>query len=167
MSHHLRAGLDAISRPDAHTDLETWTLAVCDCAGKVGPVLGLVPFQVVGRIKTPPTGLSGMAITLEGKRPLIRIGVLTNGPGQVAIARALFQMGPTETPSDSDGTDALGELANVISGHVKASMSAVDTTMRLGLPTRVGGDALSNANETITLRVSFGGVPAALVVAAL
>lgn len=147
--------------------VESWTDAVLGCASKVGPMLGLAPCEVLARIRLPPSGLSGMAVTLEGKRPHVRIGVLTNPAGRAAIARALFRMEPHEKPEERDEADAVGELANVITGHVKAAMSALDTTMRIGLPTRVSADAFAGTGEQVTLRVSFGGVAAALVVTLL
>ncbi|MCL3860894.1 chemotaxis protein CheX [Actinotalea sp. K2] len=36
------------------------------------------------------------------------------------LARALLQMGPTEPVSDEDFADALGEVANIVGGNVKA-----------------------------------------------
>ena len=95
------------------------------------------------------------------------IGVLSNQVGRTAIARAIFQMDASERPKPEDETDAVGELANVISGHVKAAMSQVDSSMRIGLPSAVNAESFAARNDQITLRVSFGAVPAALVVTRL
>jgi CheY-specific phosphatase CheX len=118
-------------------------------------------------VKTPASGLSGVAIALEHDRPIVLIGVLSNSGGRAAIARAVFQMGADESPRPEDETDAVGELANVISGHVKAAMSRVDAKMRIGLPYAVNADAFALHQTQVTLRVSFGSVPAALVVTLL
>jgi Chemotaxis phosphatase CheX len=147
--------------------VEDWTEVVRDCAANVGPAMGLAPCQVLGTLKAPAAGLSGVAITLEGDKPHVLIGVLSNQAGRTAIARALFQMGPTESPKPEDETDAVGELANVISGHVKAAMSRLDAKMRIGLPYAVNADAFAPCAGQVTLRVSFGSVPAALVVTLL
>ncbi|HKU41347.1 MAG TPA: chemotaxis protein CheX [Polyangiales bacterium] len=149
------------------TTVEDWTAAVRDCAANVGPAMGLAPCQVLGTLKAPAAGLSGVAITLEGEKPHVLIGVLSNQAGRTAIARALFQMGPTESPNPEDETDAVGELANVLTGHVKAAMSRVDAKMRIGLPYAVNADAFAPCAGQVTLRVSFGSVPAALVVTLL
>jgi hypothetical protein len=146
------------------TSVETWTEAVRDCAANVGPAMGLPPCQVLGTLKAPAAGLSGVAIALENDKPIVTIGVLSNSAGRAAIARAIFQMAPNESPRPEDETDAVGELANVISGHVKAAMSRVDAKMRIGLPYAVNADAFTPCPGQITLRVSFGSVPAALVV---
>lgn len=149
------------------TSVEEWIEVVRDCAANVGPAMGLAPCQVLGTLKAPAAGLSGVAITLEGDKPHVLIGVLSNQVGRAAIARALFQMGPTELPKPEDETDAVGELANVISGHVKAAMSRLDAKMRIGLPYAVNADAFAPSAGQVTLRVSFGSVPAALVVTLL
>jgi CheY-specific phosphatase CheX len=154
---------------DALSDgsVEHWTEVVRGCAANVGPAMGLPPCQVLATLKAPPAGLTGVAITLEGTRPHVLIGVLSNQVGRSAIARAVFQMSPDERPKPEDETDAVGELANVITGHVKAVMSRLDTTMRIGLPSAVSAEAFSARTDQITLRVSFGSVPAALVVTRL
>ena len=129
--------------------------------------MGLPPCQVLATLKAPPAGLTGVAITLEGTKPHVLIGVLSNQVGRSAIARAVFQMSPEERPKPEDETDAVGELANVITGHVKSVMCRLDTTMRIGLPSAVSAEAFSSRSDQITLRVSFGSVPAALVVTRL
>jgi Chemotaxis phosphatase CheX len=147
--------------------VEAWSEAVRDCAMKVGPAMGLPPCQVLATLKAPPAGLTGVAVTLEGHKPHVLIGVLSNQVGRTAIARALFQMGADEKPKPEDETDAVGELTNVIGGHVKALMCRIDATMRIGLPSTVSAEAFSARASQITLRVSFGTVPAALVVTLL
>jgi hypothetical protein len=147
--------------------VEQWTEVVRDCAISVGPAMGLEPCKVIATLKAPAMGLSGVAIALEHDRPIVLIGVLSNSGGRAAIARAVFQMSPHESPKPEDETDAVGELANVISGHVKAAMSRVDAKMRIGLPYAVNAEAFSGHQTQVTLRVSFGSVPAALVVTLL
>jgi hypothetical protein len=156
-----------VAEPGNITSVEHWTEVVRDCAANVGPAMGLAPCQVLGTLKAPASGLSGVAITLEGDRPHVLIGVLSNQAGRAAIARALFQMDPTESPRPEDETDAVGELANVISGHVKAAMCRIDSKMRIGLPYAVNADEFRACAGQVTLRVSFGSVPAALVVTLL
>jgi CheY-specific phosphatase CheX len=147
--------------------VEHWTEVVRGCAANVGPAMGLAPCHVIATLKAPPAGLTGVAVTLEGTKPHVLIGVLSNQVGRTAIARAIFQMEPSEAPKPEDETDAVGELANCISGHVKAVMSKLDGTMRIGLPSAVSAEAFSARSNQITLRVSFGSVPAALVVTRL
>ena len=63
-------------------------------------------------------------------------------PGRIAIAKTVFQMGPNEQPNPEEEIDAVGELANVISGHVKTLMNRIDATMRIGLPSAVGAESV-------------------------
>ena len=147
--------------------VEDWTEVVRGCAANVGPAMGLPACKVIATLKAPPSGLTGVAIALEGTKPHVLIGVLSNQVGRTAIARAIFQMEPNERPKPEDEADAVGELANVISGHVKAAMSQVDSSMRIGLPSAVNAESFAARTDQITLRVSFGVVPAALVVTRL
>lgn len=147
--------------------VEDWTEVVRGCAANVGPAMGLPPCKVIATLKAPPSGLTGVAIALEGSKPHVLIGVLSNQVGRTAIARAIFQMEANERPKPEDEADAVGELANVISGHVKAAMFQVDTSMRIGLPSAVNAESFAARTDQITLRVSFGVVPAALVVTRL
>lgn len=147
--------------------VDEWTAAVRECAANVGDAMGLAPCRVLGTLKAPAAGLSGVAIKLEGEKPHLLIGVLSNSAGRAAIARAMFQMGPTDSPNPEDETDAVGELANCITGQVKALVNSIDAKMRIGLPYAVNGDAFAPAPGRVTLRISFGSVPAALVVTVL
>jgi CheY-specific phosphatase CheX len=157
----------AVADASAVDSVESWTEVVKECAFNVGPAMGLAPCQVLATLKAPPNGLTGVAVTLEGHKPHVMIGVLSNQVGRTAIARALFQMGPSEQPKPEDETDAVGELANVISGHVKTVMRRIDASMRIGLPSAVSAEAFASRSDQITLRVSFGTVPAALVITLL
>lgn len=152
----------------ANGTVEHWTAVVKGCAANVGPAMGLPPCQVIATLKAPPAGLTGVAVTLEGTKPHVLIAVLSNAVGRTQIARTIFQMTPEERPKPEDETDAVGELANVITGHVKSTMSSlIDTTMRIGLPSAVSAESFAARPDQITLRVSFGTVPAALVVTRL
>ena len=81
---------------DKIQSVEQWSAVVRECASNVGPAMGLAPCQVLATLKAPANGLSGVAITLENERPIVLIGVFSNSGGRAAIARAVFQMGPSE-----------------------------------------------------------------------
>lgn len=60
------------------------------------------------------------------------------------IAARLFQIPPGETLSDDETIDAMGELANMIGGGAKASLSeSREEDISLGLPTVVVGQEYS------------------------
>lgn len=132
-----------------------------DCLLALGPVLGLQHCRLLGQLKAAPPGLSGMVVAIEGGSPTILVGVLSNPEGRTAIARAVFEMGQGELPDPRDEADAVGELANVIAGRVKVALGRL--SCRLSVPSAWAVDT-AQAGERAALRVSFGSVPAALVI---
>jgi CheY-specific phosphatase CheX len=136
-----------------------------ESASALSPVLGLVPCQVLAHLKGSPPGLTGMAVRLEGVKTRIIIGVLSNSSGRSQIARALFQLEAHQTAPASDEDDAMGELANVLAGRIKAVTAVSDRTMRLTPPEKITGESLAICSKLSAIRVSFGGIPAALVIA--
>jgi len=151
----------ADSTPRAGLDAERLAKVAGDCLLALGPVLGLSHCRLLGQLRLAPSGLSGMAVTLEGNVASVVVGVLSNQEGRTAIARALFQMGAGEQPAARDEADAVGELANVIAGRIKLALSELSS--RLSVPTALAADA-APLGEQVTLRISFGNVPAALVI---
>jgi CheY-specific phosphatase CheX len=65
----------------------------------------------------------------------------------------------------NDQDDAIGELANVLAGRIKAATAATDHTMRLAPPEKITGEAFAAYARFSAIRVSFGTIPAALVIA--
>jgi CheY-specific phosphatase CheX len=132
----------------------------------LAPVLGLVPCEVLARLKSSPPGLTGMAVRVEGTKTLVVVSVLSNAAGRSQIARALFQMeAHQEPPPVRDEDDAMGEVANVLAGQIKAATVSRDHTMRLTPPEKITGEATGRFEHVSAIRVSFGGVAAAIVVA--
>jgi hypothetical protein len=136
-----------------------------ESASALSPVLGLVPCHVLAHLKISPPGLTGMAVRLEGQQTTIIIGVLSNPAGRSQIARVLFQLEAHQEPPAADEDDAIGELANVLAGRIKAATAATDRTLRLTPPEKITGEAFANYPRFSAIRVSFGGIPAALVIA--
>jgi CheY-specific phosphatase CheX len=134
-------------------------------AAALSPALGLVPCHVLAHLKNSPPGLTGMAVRIEGQKTLIVIGVLSNPAGRCQIARALFQLEATQEPEVADQDDAIGELCNVLAGRIKVATAATDRTMRLTPPEKITGEAFAGYKRLRAIRVAFGGIPAALVIA--
>ncbi|KQX64561.1 chemotaxis protein CheX [Angustibacter sp. Root456] len=70
----------------------------------------------------------------------------------VAIARAMLALGPEDDVSDEDVVDALGEIANVVGGQVKA-LCAGDN--HLGLPLVSHGMVLPHAQPCCRIGVEW------------
>jgi len=134
-------------------------------ASALAPVLGLVPCHVLAHLKIWPPGLTGMAVRIEGQKTMMVIGVLSNAAGRCQIARALFQLEANQEPPMADQDDAIGELCNVLAGRIKVATAATDRTMRLTPPEKITGEAFARYTRFSAIRVAFGGIPAALVIA--
>lgn len=78
-----------------------------------------------------------------------RASLETSSDTAVDLARALLRLAPGADVPDDDLVDALGELANVLGGNVKALLPEYGT---LGLP-RVGGSLPSDGGDRPVQRV--------------
>ena len=86
----------------------------------------LVPWPDAG------TGADAMVAWVDVHGPWLgRASLETSTPAAHELARALLAMEPDEAVPDEDLVDALGELANVVGGNVKALLPEHGT---LGLP---------------------------------
>jgi hypothetical protein len=63
-----------------------------------------------------------------------QLAVMGNKSSCEALTRNLFAMGDGETPEMDDMADALGEIANVAAGVLKASRQVAGQDVQLGLP---------------------------------
>ncbi|MGO9271401.1 MAG: chemotaxis protein CheX [Terriglobia bacterium] len=84
-------------------------------------------------------------------------------PAAAAATLASRMLGAEVTPSDSDTRDALGEIANVIAGTLKAKVPGLDDACLLSTPTIVIGldyKLFSISNSTsISVALQFEGQP--------
>jgi hypothetical protein len=103
-----------------------------------------------------------MAVTLEGRPTCVVIAVVSNPEGRGAIARALFQLDAGQKPEPRDEADAVGELTNVIAGRIKVALA--EFAFRLSVPSALATEGAAPTQQ-VALRISFGSVPAALVIA--
>ena len=76
----------------------------------------------------------GSSIALTTRGGSWQLAVMCNRPGGMNLTRALFAMEPDEAPEMEDMADALGEIANVAAGVLKASRTAAGQQIQLGLP---------------------------------
>jgi hypothetical protein len=75
---------------------------------------------------------SSIALTAEGGG--WQLAVMGNKASCEALTRNLFAMEPDEVPEMDDMADALGEIANVAAGVMKASRQEAGQSVQLGLP---------------------------------
>jgi Chemotaxis phosphatase CheX len=87
-----------------------------------------------------PQSLFGAYVPLVAAGCQVQIGVVAEWEACQALARALFGMEPgAELEADSDVSDALGEIANMVAGCVKTRMNEGTPGLNTGLPLCVSG----------------------------
>ena len=87
-----------------------------------------------------PQSLFGAYVPLVAAGCQVQIGVVAEWEACQALARALFGMDPgAELEADSDVSDALGEIANMVAGCVKTRMNERTPGLNTGLPLCVTG----------------------------
>ncbi len=67
----------------------------------------------------PPADATYAWVDVHGEHPG-RVLLATEHDTAMLLTRALLMMGPDEPVSDADFVDAVGEIANVVGGNVKA-----------------------------------------------
>ncbi len=76
----------------------------------------------------------GSSIALTAENGGWNLAVMANKPGCEELTRALFAMESDEHPEMEDMADAIGEIANVAAGVLKASRAKAGQVVQLGLP---------------------------------
>nr|MEE4266770.1 chemotaxis protein CheX [Candidatus Krumholzibacteria bacterium] len=76
----------------------------------------------------------GSSIALTAENGGWNLAVMANKPGCEELTRALFAMESDEHPEMEDMADAIGEIANVAAGVLKASRAKAGQACQLGLP---------------------------------
>jgi hypothetical protein len=95
----------------------------------------------------------------------LHVGVVVDGAAGRELARALLQEPSGDGLTPTDVADALGEIANMVAGAAKASMSSAMGLVALGLPLIVHGCIAPSADTAIECaRAEVAGVPLTLVV---
>jgi CheY-specific phosphatase CheX len=76
----------------------------------------------------------GTAIALTAADGGWQLAVMASKDSCMELTRAMFAMEPDETPEMVDMADAVGEIANVAAGVLKASRAKAGQAVQLGLP---------------------------------
>lgn len=76
----------------------------------------------------------GSSIALTSSNGGWNLAIMANAPSCQSLTRTLFAMEAEENPEMEDMADAIGEIANVAAGVMKASRAAAGQAVQLGLP---------------------------------
>jgi Chemotaxis phosphatase CheX len=111
-----------------------------------------------------PQSLFGAYVPLVAAGCQVQIGVVAEWGACQALARALFGMeAGAELEADSDVSDALGEIANMVAGRVKARMNERAPGLVTGLPLCVAGHVEPSAGaEQASIALLFDDVRASV-----
>lgn len=114
-------------------------------------------------IRKLPENLTGCFVALVGQEESLQIGLASDTAGCQTLAQALFAA--EEELAESDVTDALGEIANIMAGGVKKRRSESHAGMALGLPIIMEGHVRTTDRQALThLDIALGDVPVRLLV---
>ena len=111
-----------------------------------------------------PRSLFGAYVPLVAASCQVQIGVVAEWEACQALARALFGMEvDAELEADSDVSDALGEIANMVAGRVKTRMNERAPGLNTGLPLCVAGHVEPSAGaEQASIALVFDDVRASV-----
>ena len=112
----------------------------------------------------PSPSLFGAYVPLVAAGCMVQIGVVAEWQACQALARALFGMeADQELDGDSDVSDALGEIANMVAGLVKMRMNERTPGLNSGLPLCVAGHVEPGAGvEQASVALLFDDVRASV-----
>ncbi len=127
--------------------------ALAESAGELtATVLGGMPFQALSLTETFGAG-HGAYLGLVAQEEPIQVGILVDGPGCQALAKALLGMEPgDEDLPPSDVSDAMCEIINIIAGGLKRRVSE-RMPVTMGLPIFVSGHPLPNQQQVVLARM--------------
>lgn len=108
---------------------------------------------VTGEVCDIQSNLTGMIGLGGGLCGLLAV----HCPGQVAKAITGAMLGMEIDELDEDVEDAIGEIANMIAGNVKASCAGIGINVELAIPTSIIGDSfhVSGRGESVRVVVPF------------
>ncbi len=144
-------------------EAQAWLDATLDAAGEFSSTTLGFDLGDPNAIRKLPESLTGCFVALVGEAESIQIGLASDSAGCQTLAQALFAA--DEPVPESDVTDALGEIANIMAGGVKKRRSASHGGMSLGLPIVMEGHVrITDRQEMAQLDVALGDVPVRLLI---
>ncbi|MCP4676661.1 MAG: hypothetical protein GY854_14345 [Deltaproteobacteria bacterium] len=113
---------------------------------------------------TYPEGAKAAFVTLEDKEIIVRVGIAASAEGLDQISRALFCMEDDEDVPDDDVADAVGEVANTLSGKIVSHMDDLGIDLTTSPPVFVQSPLdIAEGMEAAFAEVMLGRVPVSFV----
>jgi Chemotaxis phosphatase CheX len=125
-------------------------------------VLGGVPFAALPERSEPMAG-HGAYLGLVAEDEPIQVGILVEASGCQLLAKLLLGMEPAdEDLAQSDVSDAMCEIVNIVAGGLKRRVSE-RMKVTMGLPIFVAGHPLPNQQQEVLARgLQIATVPVSL-----
>jgi hypothetical protein len=146
MNDALSAEVEAVPRIDDWLEASEQALLEVALAALSAP-----DGHVLARAAESPSSMSGAYVSLISDEEVAHVGVCAKDERLRALAGGL--LGPAESLSAADLTDAVGEIVNMLAGGVKRRLAESNPGLRIGLPMWVRGNL--EATERQQLRASF------------
>lgn len=144
-------------------EISAWLTAVMDAAAEFTETTLGLELGDPSKVRKLPENLTGCFVALVGQEERLQIGLASDPEGCQTLARTLFAA--DEELPDSDVTDALGEIANIMAGGVKKRRGEINTGMTLGLPIVMEGHVrIADRQEVAHVDTAVGDVPVRLLV---
>lgn len=142
---------------NAAVTIDEWLSATVDSTAEFAATTLRGTLTHVEAHDTVPAQVTGCFVALVGEDESIQIGIAASASGCQNLAQALFA---SEEPLDeSDVSDALGEITNIVAGGVKKRVAAKRTQLAIGLPIVMDGQLrVCDRQQLVTADVAIGDV---------
>ncbi len=151
---------------DTTTGIEIRELADATVASMtaVAGSLGLGSCEFVGFESQIPEA-DGAYVSLAGDNFTYWVGVATSSDTSQSLTRIVLGSAATAPPpTQAEISDFFGEMANIITGHMKPTLSSREPHLMSGMPMFVRGELRTGATQRLSARVRLNSQPAWLVV---
>ena len=143
--------------------LDAWLSATLDAASEFATTTLEAALESVDKGDGLALDLTGCFVALVGEEGSLQVGLASDAVGCQTLAKALFAS--DEDLPDTDVSDALGEIANIIAGGVKKRMATLQLPLSLGLPIVMEGHLrLTERQQMAQMDVRLGKTPARLLI---
>lgn len=144
-------------------EVAEWLAAMLEAAAEFTETTLGLELGDPSAIRKLPENLTGCFVALVGQEERLQIGLASDPAGCQTLAQTLFAA--DEELPESDVTDALGEIANIVAGGVKKRRSDATSGMTLGLPMVMEGHVrIADRQEVAHIDTAVGDVPVRLLV---
>ncbi len=108
--------------------------------------LGGLRVKTIALSTTLPPEFGGSFIQLVSPKSPVLIGLIGPDNTCYALGRQMLGMEPSEDLTESDMTDAMGEIINVAAGGLKTRLPPEVGSVELGLPLFLNGSLRASGN---------------------